>query len=197
MSGFKGLVLDNKLVRRAQRGDQGALTAIFDCFAPAVFTLARRLSQSDSVADDLTQETFVVVMKSLPDFRFESSLATWIRKIAVTRSLMHLRSAWEKRASALEDQHELLGAASPSHAVDAGIDLEQALTRLTPTARTVVWLYDVEGYSHQEIADLMNKSLSFSKSALSRAHQQLRALLNAESPDGHEKDTITRTRCSI
>ncbi|MEN7343871.1 MAG: RNA polymerase sigma factor [Pseudomonadota bacterium] len=198
MSGFKGLSLDNKLVRRAQTGEAAALAAIFDCFAPAVYTLARRLCQSDATADDLTQETFVVVMKSLPDFRFESALATWVRRIAVTRCLMHLRSAWEQRATALDNQGELPTEPALSRSVDVGIDLEQALERLSPTARTVVWLYDVEGYSHQEIADLMGKSLSFSKSTLSRAHKQLRVHLDTDSqPVGATKDANERTRCSL
>jgi len=64
--------------------------------------------------------------------------------------------------------------------VGVGIDLERAFEELSETSRAVVWLHDVEGYTHEEIAELMDRTVSFSKSQLARAHQRLRRLLGAE-----------------
>lgn len=180
MSNFAGLQLDEAIVLRAQEGDRQALSMLFKAFAPAVYTLAYRLSQSRAQADDLTQETFMQVMHALPTFRHDASLATWIRKIAVSRCLMHLRSAWRRKSTPLDGQPESVTmSAGPSRLAELHSDLSSALGALSTTARTVVWLYDVEGYSHREIAALMDKSVSFSKSCLSRAHGQLRGLLDA------------------
>lgn len=181
MSGFANLEIDAAIVRRACRQEPKALAMVFQCFAPAVYTLAYRLSQSRAQADDLTQETFVAVMEALPQFRGDASLATWIRRIAVSRCLMHLRSAWQRKSSSIDSLPEV-GAetAGPGRRAALCSDLEAALATLSITARTVVWLYDVEGYSHQEIADQMGKSVSFSKSCLSRAHQQLRLALDGD-----------------
>ena len=60
------------------------------------------------------------------------------------------------------------------------MDLEAALTKLGDTTRAVVWLHDVEGYTHEDIGEMMGKSVSFSKSQLARAHQKLRTMLNRE-----------------
>src|SRR2546425_842945 len=69
------------------------------------------------------------------------------------------------------------GAGRPAAHVGTNIDLERALKQLTGTARAVVWLHDVEGYTHEEIAELMGKTVSFSKSQLARAHARLRRTL--------------------
>ncbi|MFK8053232.1 MAG: RNA polymerase sigma factor [Woeseiaceae bacterium] len=198
MSNFAGLQIDEMTVRRAQRGDSAALTEVFESFAPAVYTLALRLCQSEALADDLTQETFMTVMKSLPKFRFEASLATWIRRIAVSRCLMHLRSAWAQKSSPIDEQPEIESAAmGPGQAIEMQNDMGAALGALSPTARTVVWLYDVEGYAHAEIAEMMDKTVSFSKSCLSRAHRQLRDLLEPTSGINKPATSEPVKRCSL
>ncbi|MEM7279785.1 MAG: sigma-70 family RNA polymerase sigma factor, partial [Pseudomonadota bacterium] len=129
-------------------------------------------------AEDVLQETFVEVIRSIANFRGEAALGTWIRHIAVSKSLMLLRSAWERRSmqmpEAAEDQLR-----APAQQLDDAKDLAQALGTLEPQSRVVVWLHDVEGYTHKEIAELMDKTVAFSKSRLSRAHASLRSLLNA------------------
>jgi RNA polymerase sigma factor (sigma-70 family) len=136
------------------------------------------MSGSTATADDLLQDTFIEVMRSIGGFREEAKLATWIRRIAVSKCLMHMRSAWENRATAFRDLGEEpnpdgSGIASGEAATQTRMDLERALARLSDVSRLVVMLHDVEGYTHREIADMMGKSVSFSKSQLSRAHQRL------------------------
>jgi RNA polymerase sigma-70 factor (ECF subfamily) len=149
------------------------------------------MTGSTHTADDLLQETFIEVIRSIGNFRGDASLATWIRKIAVSKCLMHLRSAWQNRATLFRDLGEDHLPYEPAVAcgaplTQAQMDLEKALARLSDTARVVVILHDVEGYTHREIADLMGKSVSFSKSQLARAHQRLQQAVRVGSDDVNE-----------
>lgn len=186
MSGFAGLAVDLAVVRRARHGDARAHEIVFHTYAGAVHTLALRITGSPAAAHDLLQETFIEVMRSVGGYRGDASLGTWIRRIAVSKCLMHLRSAWEQRARGIDEAPpETRDRAEPGDGpaqLEQGMDLEAALGSLSPTARAVVWLHDVEGYTHREIGALLGRSESFSKSQLARAHASLRAALELAVP---------------
>ncbi len=181
MSGFAGISVDDSVIRRARRGDAGAHESLYRALAPAVYTLALRLVKVPAVAEDMLQETFIEVMRSLPRYRGDASLATWVRRIAVSKCLMHLRSAWHRRAGELGDEDDPADGGAPvAESVGLRLDLEAALANLPAESRVVVWLHDVEGYTHREIALAMQKTESYSKSQLSRAHRRLRGLLEGD-----------------
>jgi RNA polymerase sigma factor (sigma-70 family) len=171
--------IPGELVRKACAGDEAAQAAVYTATAPATFALIRRLMADRAVAEDVFQDTMMALFQCLPEFRGEAPLGAWLRQIAVSRCLMLLRSPWHRARLQLgnEDGAEIapgLGAlVTPAPAVE-GFDIERALASLSPTARAVVWLYEVEGYSHEEIARLFGRSISFSKSQLARAHVKLR-----------------------
>ena len=128
----------------------------------------------------------------LSQFRGEAPLGAWLRQIALTRCLMHLRSPWQRARLSLEPvdssiEAEVMALVSPGYRPEQ-LDLERALARLGPTARAIVWMYEVEGYSHQEIAAAFGRSESFSKSQLARAHARLRAWL--EPTESHTSCTM-------
>lgn len=180
MSGFAQRQVADEVVARARAGDMAAHEAIFRVFGPPVLSLAYRITGSRATADDMLQETFLEVISGIRRFRGEASLGTWIRQIAVSKCLMQLRSAWSRRVDAEPDSAwPLPGAVSTEPVL---LDIERALLRLPATARAVVLLYDVEGYSHDEIARLFGRTEAFSRSQLARARQRLRALLGDESP---------------
>lgn len=168
------------LIRSAREGDDAALARLYAVLAPATFGLIRRLVGARAVAEDLFQETLMIVFDRLDSFRGEAPLGAWVRQIAVSRCLMYLRSPWHRArldvGAWIDDPAglDLPAAAAPS--CDS-IDVERALANLSATARAVVWLYEVEGYSHREIAAAFGRTASFSKSQLSRAHRRLRACL--------------------
>ena len=180
------VAVDELLVARARRGEAQALEALYRSFSTPVYTLARRMCGSSHAAEDVVQETFLEVVRSIRHFRGEGSLAGWIRKVAASKALMRLR---RDRA---HGEHEPLDDVLPFaadgdghpvvHAQQVGdrVDLDAALERLSPSGRTVVWLHDVEGYTHEEIATLLGKTASFSKSQLARAYARLRSALALE-----------------
>jgi RNA polymerase sigma-70 factor (ECF subfamily) len=170
---------------RAQAGEPEAQAQLYQAFAQATYALIRRVMPRRAVADDLFQDTFVEVLQSLPSFRGEAPLGAWIRRVAVSKCLMHLRSPWHRSLLWL-DQLAGDGGDAPPPALAAAAtdgdpslqqDLEAALAQLPARARAVVWLHDVEGFTHEEIASQFGLTVSFSKSQLMRAHLRLRELL--------------------
>jgi RNA polymerase sigma factor (sigma-70 family) len=168
-------------LERARAGEIDALEAIYRSFAPGVTTLARRLLGRLTAAEDLAHDVFVDVLTKLDQYDGRGSFAGWVRSITVTRCLMQLRSPWRRglRLVTHVGAESRSGEAEPvaPEGAQLGLDLERALDRLGETARIVVWLHDVEGYTHAEIGALLGGTPSLSKSQLARAHERLRELL--------------------
>jgi RNA polymerase sigma-70 factor (ECF subfamily) len=160
------------LVSRARRGDFEALERVYRLYERGVYTLARRLTRTAEDAEDVLQETFLEVCRSIGNWRGEGSLWSWIRTVAASKALMRYRREKLREAEQLDDE---LGGSGED--VPLRLDLEAALERLPERTRAVVWLHDVEGYTHEEIAELMGQTASFSKSQLARAHDRLRRWL--------------------
>jgi RNA polymerase sigma-70 factor (ECF subfamily) len=165
----------------ARLGDACAQAAIYAAVAPATFALVRRLAGSRALAEDLFQETLITVFQRLSAFRAEAPLGAWVRQIAVSKCLMYLRSPWHRARLRLSSEaldgscaaEALVPTVTPGPKAEC-LDVERALASLSPTARAVVWLFEVEGYSHEEIAQSFGRSASFSKSQLAREHMKLR-----------------------
>jgi RNA polymerase sigma factor (sigma-70 family) len=160
------------LVARAQAGDFAALERLYRTYERPVYTLARRLTRSAEDAEDVLQDTFLEVCRSLKQWRGEGSLWGWVRTIAASKALMRYRREKLRDWEPLGDEAGWAGEDVPLR-----MDLEAALARLSDRSRAVVWLHDVEGYTHEEIAELMGMTASFSKSQLARAHERLRRWL--------------------
>jgi len=190
MSKFADIQIDKAIIKRAARGDARAHEILYRAFATPVYSLCLRFTKVPANAEDLVQETFIEIMRSIKNFRGEAAVGSWIRRIAVTKSLMFLRSAWTSRSQALaEGFDDMTAGDNLSHGIsrhpDDAMDLDAALANLSDVSRSVVWLHDVEGFTHKEIAAFMGKSESFSKSQLSRAYQRLKPMLEvAQQPVG-------------
>lgn len=163
-------------VARAQAGDLEALERVYRAYRAPVYNLGRRICGNEEDAEDVLQETFLEVCRSIGKFRGDGSLWGWVRQVAVSKALMLLRRDRHRAARSLNGDDNLMGRLPPEPTVP--IDLESALQRLSPLTRAVLWLHDVEGYTHEEIGELMGKTASFSKSQLSRAHRRLREWLD-------------------
>ena len=179
MSRLIDIPISAELIERARGRDEAAEAMIYRALAPPVFALIRRLVGNRAVAEDLFQDTMMILFQRLGDFRGEAPLGAWLRQIAVTRCLMYLRSPWHRARLQWESgdddssPHATMLPVTPAASADL-VDVERALAGLTPVGRAVVWLFEVEGYSHEEIARLFGRSVSFSKSQLARALARLR-----------------------
>lgn len=171
------LTESDQLLARARAGDIAALEQLYRAYEVPVYNLARRICRSIEDAEDVLQETFFEVCRSIRQYRGDGTLWGWIRSIASSKALMRLRRNRYRETDELDEEFH-----QPVTRGEGGLrmDLEAALERLPDLTRAVVWLHDVEGYTHEEIAGLMGKTPSFSKSQLARAHTRLRRWLGEE-----------------
>lgn len=184
MSAFLDSDLPAETLARARAGAIDAHEEIYRVLQRPVRTLARRLVPSVAAAEDLAQDVFVEVLTKLDQYDGRGSFVGWVRSVTVRKCLMHLRSPWQRARHWMNAATEDGGDGAPERRCapsngDA-VDLERALARLGDTARAVVWLHDVEGYTHAEIGRLLGGTASFSKSQLARAHARLRELLESD-----------------
>ena len=131
-----------EVLARACAGDDAAREAIYHTLAPATLTLIRRVVAQRALAEDIFQDTMMILYERLPQFRREAPLGAWLRRIAISRCLMQLRSPWRRARLLLEpDAAGAAGAEAPSTPAYRGewIDLERALATLSATARAGVW----------------------------------------------------------
>jgi RNA polymerase sigma-70 factor (ECF subfamily) len=169
------------LLERARRGEAAAFEQLYRSFERPVFTLALRLTGRREEAQDVLQETMIKLLDRIAAFRGDSPFWGWLRQIAVNEALMLMRRRGkfvvdgEFEEAALTDAEQML----PPRAADAAI-LGRALSELPGATRSVLWLYHAEGYTHEEIAGLTGRTISFSKSQLARGTRRLRALLELE-----------------
>ena len=168
---------DQLTVQRAILGDERALRSLWTRYSPYVDAVVRRLVNDPDAAADVAQEVWIQIFKALPTWRAESAFSTWAHRIAVNRTLNALRRSKRLAAieSPIEEESALVEQDSDRSMLAATI--EEAAKRLSPGARTVFLLHDVEGYTHEEIAASLGITAGGSKSQLFKARAKLRKLL--------------------
>lgn len=168
---------DHLVIRRAIDGDEGALRALWTRHAPHIDAVVRRLVGDPDAAADVAQEVWIQIFRALPSYRGDSQFGTWAHRIAVNRTLNALRRTRRiaSRETLIEDD-----SASVEHDGDRSLlaaTIEEAAKKLSPGARTVFLMHDVEGYTHEEIAEELGITAGGSKSQLFKARAKLRKLL--------------------
>jgi RNA polymerase sigma-70 factor (ECF subfamily) len=168
------------LVDRARRGDVDAFERLYQLHAGRVYALCLRLAGEPVEARELVQDTFIHAWEALPRFRGESSLTTWLHRIAVNALLERRRR--DKRRSArvaLVDDEDDAESASLANGfvapadVATAIDLERAIAALPPGVRRAFVLHEVEGYTHEEVAGMTGLATGTLRAQLHRARQLL------------------------
>ena len=168
---------DQLTIRRAIHGDEAAFRALWVQYAPRIDAVVRRLVGDPDQAADIAQEVWIQIFRALPTYRGDSQFATWAHRIAVNRTLNALRSL--RRIGKAETEIEE-DTASVEHEGDRALlaqTIDEAVKKLSPGARTVFVLHDVEGYTHEEIAVELGITSGGSKSQLFKARAKLRGLL--------------------
>ena len=172
---------DAKDVALAAAGDRHAFERLYHQHVHRVFTLCSRMCGSKSRGEDLTQDVFVRAWEKLPQFRGDSAFSTWIHRVAVNIALTDRKNEGRARRRMKEDESEDgedMFAAAASIPRDADrMDLTAAIDNLPPGARQIFVLHDVEGYKHEEIAELCGITTGGSKAQLHRARLLLRGAL--------------------
>jgi len=172
-------------IERAQQGDAEAFEALYNLHKRRVYSLCLRMTANTAAAEDLTQEAFLQLFRKIGTFRGESAFSTWLHRMAVNVVLMQLRKKGlpvvpleENIETEEEAPRKELGADDPRLAgsIDR-MQLERSIAGLPPGYRMIFLLHDVEGYEHNEIAEMVGCSIGNSKSQLHKARMKLREIL--------------------
>jgi RNA polymerase sigma factor (sigma-70 family) len=174
--------LDEMTLAQARRGQVGACERIFRAYQQPAYSVAYRICHSRETAQEITQEAFITAFRKIRQFRGDAPFWGWLRRVVVNHAISTLRRSPRDEALELQDWHA--PADGEQEQVGLAMDLEAALGALDADDRAVVWLHDVEGYGHEEIAKLFGMTESFSKTRLSRARSKLRRLLGSGQSGG-------------
>src|SRR5687768_1304512 len=171
------MLIDQLDLKRAIAGDERALRRLWSQHAPHIDAVVRRLCGDAELAADISQEVWMQIFRALPSYRGDSQFGTWAHRIAVNRTLNALRKV--RRIANVETDIED-SSASVEHDSERAMlaaSINDATARLSPGARTVFLLHDVEGFTHEEIAEQLGITAGGSKSQLFKARAKLRRLL--------------------
>ena len=182
---FAGMT-EAEVIRKAQAGDAQCFEALYMHHKRRVFSLCLRMTNNYAQAEDFTQEAFLQLYRKIASFRGESAFSTWLHRLSVNIILMH----WRKKGLPEVSLEETLDPQSEDgprkdigkrdDSLHGSIDrmtLENAISSLAPGYRIIFILHDVEGYEHNEIAEMLGCSIGNSKSQLHKARMKLRTLL--------------------
>jgi len=166
------------IIRRAIDGDEGALRALWTRHAPHIDIVVRRLVGGDmDLAADIAQEVWIQIFRALPSYRGDSQFSTWAHRIAVNRTLNALRKSRRPANLEIEVTEDSASFEPDTDRSFIAQSIEEAAAKLSPGARAVFVLHDVEGYTHEEIALELGITAGGSKSQLFKARAKLRKLL--------------------
>jgi RNA polymerase sigma-70 factor (ECF subfamily) len=180
---------ESEAIERAKQGDEGAFKVLYDLHKRRVYSLCLRMTQNTASAEDLTQEAFLQLFRKIATFRGESAFSTWLHRMAVNVVLMQLRKKnlpivpIDETTEGDEDGTVKKEPGAPDDRLTGAIDrlrLQRAVDELPPGYRTIFVLHDVEGYEHNEIAEMVGCSIGNSKSQLHKARLKLRELLRID-----------------
>lgn len=174
------MILDNglnEIIEKVGAHDRPAQSRLYALYKDSIYTLAKRMVKDDQLAEQVLQDTFMEVFKSIHSFKSQSSLYTWMRVIAVRKSLKVLKSLENEILTWRDDISDIA-----SHEIidPPNVDterLENAFMLLSPGFRTVLTLYYLEDMSHKEISEYLNIAIGTSKSQLHHAKTKLKEIL--------------------
>lgn len=187
--------IEAQAIERAKQGDEAAFEVLYNLHKRRVYSLCLRMVSNPAQAEDLAQEAFLQLFRKIGTFRGESAFSTWLHRMTVNVVLMNLRrkglplvSLEETLETDEESPRKELGAQDMklTGSIDR-LQLQRAIDKLPPGYKTVFVLHDVEGFEHNEIAEMVGCSIGNSKSQLHKARLKLRDQLKFMRAEKAEK----------
>lgn len=168
--------MEDELILRAQQGDGAAIEALYRQHSARVYSVVRRIAGDDAQADDWAQEAWMRAIRALPSFRGQSLFSTWLHRIAVNCALYGRRRRERLSTREVELPDAMDGHAPPARPL-LKMRLDAAIARLPEGMRKVLVLHDVEGYTHEEIGEMLGVASGTCKSQLFKARAKMREML--------------------
>ena len=174
-----------QIIRQASEGSGTAVRALYERYSPRVYAVVRRIAGDDDLAQDYAQEAWIRAIRALPTFRGDARFSTWLHRIAVNSALQALRKA-DTRTKREGPMPDVVAATHVDGDTLLGDLLERAMDQLPEGMRQVLILHDVEGYTHEEIGEVLGVTAGTSKSQLFKARAKMRELLRPSLASGIE-----------
>lgn len=176
-----GAVMETQIIQRCKDGDLHAFEEVFHRYGGKLFGLCLRMCGNRSDAEDLLQEIFVLLLNKIRAFRGESRFSTWLYRVAVNACISHLRRQRTVQVPLDEQNAEFpaRGGDAPDAAVHRAA-LVRAIGSLPEGYRAAVILHDIQGFSHDEIAEILGISAGASKSQLFKARRRMREMITGQ-----------------
>ena len=174
-------------IQRAREGDRAVFEQLYELHSKRVYAVCLRMVGNTAEAEDLTQEAFLLLFRKIHTFRGESAFSTWLHRLAVNLVLMHLRKksppivSIEAASDPDDETASPIDIGAPDLSLEGSIDrinLERCIAHLPVGYRTIFVLHDIQGYEHNEIAEILGRSVGDSKSQLHKARMRLREQLH-------------------
>jgi RNA polymerase sigma-70 factor (ECF subfamily) len=169
---------DLQLIEQAKQGDGGAVRALYQRHAGRVYAVVRRLAGEDALAEDWAQDAWLRAIRALPTFRGDAAFTTWLHRIAVNSALHGRRSRERRTGRETPMDDEVLSVRPQGDRALLRLQLERAMARLPEGMRRVLVLHDVEGYTHEEIGEMLGVTAGTCKSQLFKARGKMREMLS-------------------
>ena len=189
---------DQQNIEGAKRGDSGCFERLYRSYFKRVYAVCDRIVRNNAIAEELTQDVFVQVLRKIDTFRGESQFYTWLHSIAVNAAVMYLR----KHRLPMESLSDTSESGDPACAAVVDWDsrllgtvdrlcIQRAIAGLPAGSRSVFILHDVQGYGHREISAMLGCSVGSTKAQLHRARVRLRSMLWKDSRSSGKPDDRT------
>jgi RNA polymerase sigma-70 factor, ECF subfamily len=189
-----------EVIDKAKLGDERCFEALYAQHKRRIFSLCLRMTGDHAQAEDFTQETFLHLFRKISSFRGESAFSTWLHRLSVNIVLMQFRkkvlaavSLDETPENLHDDKHlrrEIETRDNVLHGAIDRINLQRVINELPPGYRIIFVLHDIEGYEHNEIAEMLGCSIGNSKSQLHKARMKLRILLTSAGNAAQTREEI-------
>lgn len=177
--------IHDELIERCRKGDSRAFRRLYELYSKAMYNTALRITGDSDDAGDVLQEAFISAFNNLDRYRHDATFGSWLKRIVINKAINRIR---KRRTVALPEDAEWDVPDEPEIEIEVGEEtvrrIREAIGQLPDGYRTVLSLYLIEGYDHQEISEIMGVSVSTSKSQLNRAKARLKEMLTTR----HERE---------
>ena len=189
MANIGGVQIAEEVVERLMQGEREAQEQVFKALATPVYSMALRVLGDSHAAEDVAQDTFMDILTKAHTIREPAHFVGWVRTLAVNRCYMRLRSPWHRKRVNYEPVEQ-----STEDSTSDMLDVERVLADMDPKTRMVVWMYCVEGYTHEEIGKALRRSTSYSKVIISRLTQRVK---QSNPEESEAKQHVSASRSAI
>lgn len=174
--------IHEELIKGSLNGSRAAQYKLYNLYSKAMYNVCHRMVNDTEDAEDVLQEAFISAFRNLSSYKATATFGAWLKRIVINKAINHLNKR-QIELESFEDSYDLLDESEQDYDTDVTLTVSKvrkALSKLPDGYRLVFSLYVIEGYDHNEIAQILGISVSTSKSQFNRSKKKLKELIERE-----------------